>query len=96
MIDQPTTVDDFKRWAAQAAQHGSNRVYRWYASRTGCDQCYELDEWGEMLQCHRDGWKAHKEELKKIGFAIVKDGPLFMFIVNADNAERWREEGFDR
>lgn len=89
-VKQPTSVDDFKRWAAQASERGSNRVYRWYAKFTGCDQCYELDTWGDMLRCHRDGWKAHKNELKGLGFAMVKDGTVFMFIVNADQAEKWK------
>ena len=95
MSETPTDIPTFKAWAAQAAHRGSNRVYRWYARRTGCGQCYELDCWSEMLQCHRDGWKLHKEELKTMGFSVVKDGPNFMFIVNADNAEKWLTEGLE-
>ena len=91
-VESPTTVDEFKKWAAQAAQRG-NRVYRWYARFVNCGQCYELDTYGDMLYFQKQGWQLHKDELKKLGFAVVKDGSVFMFIVNADNADKWLAGG---
>jgi len=89
---KPASVQDFKKFAAQALRsHGW--VCRWYQKIVHATSIVEMSTYYDLPREYKDGWKAHKPELKELGFGMVKisEEPDFLLFVNADNARKWLE-----